>query len=278
MFSKISVRGGALRAYGGVARRPTGVMGVQSQLRCLSLAAAPIQARPQLQELQKLRPITQSSTFATKATKEPKEPKEPKARTPKAATAKGENAQKAQKPITKTQKIIQARQHMKDLKATALQPPARLPSTARHLCLSSIMNELNKVSGSRSERLKAAHVKYSELTSSELEQYKAQAAENKIASEAAYQSFIESYTPQQILEANKARSELSNLTKGNWQPLKDHRRPKAPVSPFFIYFAEQRASAGPAAGTTQADFAKAVAAEYKSLPAWKKEVGPPRDT
>ena len=169
MFSKISVRGGALRAYGSVARRPTEVMGVQSQLRCLSLAAAPIQARPQLQELQKLRPITQSSTFATKATKEPKEPKEPKARTPKAATAKGENAQKAQKPITKTQKLIQARQHMKDLKATALQPPARLPSTARHLCLSSIMNELNKASGSRSERLKAAHVKYSELTSSELE-------------------------------------------------------------------------------------------------------------
>jgi hypothetical protein len=101
---------------------------------------------------------------------------------------------------------------------------------------------------------------------------KGTAEQNKLANDASYRSWVESYTPEEIAEANRARSRLKRAFKAsNRGPIHDDRQPKRAVSP-YILFTKTRWQSGDYAGRMPADAAKSISGEWKSLSEAEKKV------
>lgn len=173
MYLPRVVRVGVLRhlRLGDAIARPTRVNAVQDQLRQLSLAAKP---RSSILSAGSVSPVTsRQAQFATKAASEDK-PK-PKAKKPTKSKAKSTAKSRAkspgQKKRVKTEKQKEAaqrqkeRDHILQLKDTALQKPKGLPRTWYTLALSS------KLSGVTpgAESFAATHAYIKSLSSDEIE-------------------------------------------------------------------------------------------------------------
>jgi hypothetical protein len=126
-------RGGMQRMHRTAIPLPTGVTSMQTQLRRLCLSTKYTQARPQLQAALPVRFLVQSNAFATTTT-DRKTAKKPKA---KSSEDKNSETKKRSPRLTKEEKeardIKQEKAHIKELKAIALTPPKKLPSTF-HSC------------------------------------------------------------------------------------------------------------------------------------------------
>lgn len=107
------------------------------------------------------------------------------------------------------------------------------------------------------------------------QRYNHVANQNKIANEAAYKRWVESYTPVQIHENNNARRYLWRLKgspKYRLRLVKDERQPKKFTSA-FIDFSVERHRSGDLKHMSLADAARLVGQEWKSLNDADKKVG-----
>jgi hypothetical protein len=109
-----------------------------------------------------------------------------------------------------------------------------------------------------------------------LQPYLRQAEANKAANAAAYESWVKSYTPLQIREANMARKKLSKLTESSKRPVKmppirDDRLVKGTQTSYNIYTRE-RYNSGDLKHMPITDATHRIAEEWKGLTDQEKEV------
>ncbi|KAL4969077.1 HMG-box domain-containing protein [Aspergillus stella-maris] len=160
------------------------------------------------------------------------------------------------------EKIRQRAQYLRELKETALVAPKALPSSAWVIAVTKKTAEVPKDLQPRGEVFKRATQLAQEISAEERQRYVDQANANKAANQAAYEAWVQSHTPHQIYEANKARRQLSRIKGGKKVTLiKDDRLVKRPTSAWIYYFMEKRDSNA----VTVAEESKAVASEWRSL-------------
>lgn len=150
----------------------TRVIGVQNQLRGLSLASNPRFSTPLAGSFSVLK-SQQSCSFATDATESTSSKK-----STRKSTTKKPKAEKKKRELTEKQKEAkekkESRELVKQLKETALQPPKKLPQAARSIAIQHKLKELKEQSPSlsqveifkeaitqvHSQRLNEANVRY----------------------------------------------------------------------------------------------------------------------
>lgn len=116
-----------------------------------------------------------------------------------------------------------------------------------------------------------------------MQHYNHIANQNKAANQAAYKQWVESYTPDEIQKAQKARSRLKILVRQNSKtkissaalgPIKDDRQVKRPSGPYILFFKE-RVESGDMKDIAFVDAPKLVAEEWKNLSQGEKKVRKP---
>ncbi|CAG7950849.1 unnamed protein product [Penicillium salamii] len=131
--------------------------------------------------------------------------------------------------------------------------------------------------GSPATKLETVAVMWRNLSSSEKETLKEKAEKNKLANKAAFESWIETYTPHQIRDANRARRYLNRVIKQNLKLLKDHREPQYPITPYLRFLVEQHHSGEFDSIKDIKERTAHIAEAWKTAPEWKKQARPPRD-
>ncbi|KAJ0424674.1 hypothetical protein BJY00DRAFT_276131 [Aspergillus carlsbadensis] len=200
-------------------------------------------------------------------------------KTPKARKAE-KNPAKAPRELTPEQiekkaakkKAAEHRRLVRSLKETALNPPKPLPSQALSIAISRKYAEAKAAaSGVVTEALKKALALARSASADEQQQYENEAKTNTIANKAAYEAWIKSHTPKQILEANHARRRLSQLkvTK-RLVLLKDDRLVKRPTASYFYFLADRR-KAGSGIGKSMTEEASSLGEEWNNLAQAEKE-------
>ncbi|KAE8147411.1 hypothetical protein BDV25DRAFT_33775 [Aspergillus avenaceus] len=198
---------------------------------------------------------TKSSTKSVKKTKPKAKPKPtPKRSGRKPATEKQKEAAKAAK----------TRQSLKDLKATALEPPKRLAERVWNLAVSSKLPEAQKVHKTQMEAFKGATDLAKLISEEEREQFAKQAEANRATNEAEYEKWIKSHTPLQIKEANQARARLTKITNKKYFALRDDRLVKRPTPAYMIFYIE-RVEQGDFKHMQVKDISARVSEEWKGL-------------
>lgn len=133
---------------GDASSHQTRVIGVQNQLRRLSLATNPRFSTPLAGSPSAMKP-QQSQSFATDATKSDSAKKSTKKSTTKEPKAE---KKKTKRVLTEKQKEAkekkESRELVKQLKETALQPPKKLPQVARSIAIQHKIKELREQSSS----------------------------------------------------------------------------------------------------------------------------------
>lgn len=91
------------------------------------------------------------------------------------------------------------------------------------------------------------------------------ADENKLTNNAAYKSWVETHTPQDVAEANRARARLRKA-RGKTIPraIRDERQPKKPQTSFAL-FTKARWASGDFAGQRPVEVAGRIGDEWKAL-------------
>ncbi|KAH4234280.1 hypothetical protein HBH61_202130 [Parastagonospora nodorum] len=118
---------------------------------------------------------------------------------------------------------------------------------------------------------KETAAKYKELTPAEREHYNHLAAERTAARRAEYKAWIQSHTPAQIQDANKARSALRRLkASARSTKLVDDRQVKQPPGAYIHFFTERK-STPDFRGISVQESAKLIGAEWKALNAGEKK-------
>lgn len=126
----------------------TRVIAVQNQLRRLSLATNFRVTTPLVGSLSAVR-SQQSHSFATDAAKSSSPKEKSTAKKPKTEKKKPKRALTEKQKEAKEKK--ESRELVKQLKETALQPPKKLPQTARAIATQAKLKELREQSPSRSQ-------------------------------------------------------------------------------------------------------------------------------
>lgn len=164
--------------------------------------------------------------------------------------------------------------HLKELKAMALQEPKQKPASPFQILLvETIHRELTGTKGASriGEIAKAVSQQYKNLSPSELERLNRAANEAAEENKKAYKKWVESYTPMQIREANNARRQLkAKLVNYNKGQIQDDRAVATPASAYIIFFKERYAT-GEFKNMSTTEAAKLVGAEWKALSASSKE-------
>ncbi|KAL4935206.1 hypothetical protein BDV06DRAFT_133566 [Aspergillus oleicola] len=212
---------------------------------------------------------SKSGSKSTKAKTTTKKPaKKPAKKAAKKPVKKTEGAKRGRGKGPKTekqkerQKIRERAQNLRELKETALTLPKALPSSAWVIAVTKKTAEVDKDLQPRGEVFKRATQLAQQISAEERQRYVDQANSNKAANQAAYESWVQSHTPQQIYEANKARRQLAKLKGGKKVTLiKDDRLVKRPTSAWIYFYTENR---DPNVSKV-ADSSKAVASEWRSL-------------
>ncbi|KAL2817790.1 hypothetical protein BJX63DRAFT_384899 [Aspergillus granulosus] len=197
-----------------------------------------------------------STNKATKA-KKPKKAKKP-VKQKRVLTEEQQARRDARK------KAEERRRLLKDLKETALEPPKKLPAVARAIAISKYFPEAQKTTSTVSEAFKKASELAQSISASEKQQYEDLAKANKASNEAAYEAWVKTHTPREILQANAARRRLAQIKGKRLVLIKDDRLVKRPRSS-FIYFFEERKDAEGTFGKSATDLTKYIAEEWKSL-------------
>ena len=121
------------------------------------------------------------------------------------------------------------------------------------------------------------------MTDHDAQSLKEEASENRQKNDRALRSWISSHTPEEIRLANEARRKLNALRKlpkdspkqqavtKPVQILRDDRKPRRPLTPYFQYSQERHVS-GDFQGVSIPEFSKAVSREWKAMGAQEKEV------
>ncbi|KAI0889976.1 uncharacterized protein GGS22DRAFT_183325 [Annulohypoxylon maeteangense] len=212
-----------------------------------------------------------TATKASKATRTVKATKSTKSAKPKPkskAKPRGRPKTKPKKrqPISPEKKLILER---RELKVTAIfAEPKKLPDTAWTVFV--VEKNQGIPGGSEIFRAKMTGIgqEYKTLSSSQLQRLQDIAEQNRLANVAAYKAWTESYSPQEIYNANNARRLLKK--KHNYPPksgvkiIRDDRLPKQPTTPFSL-FTKARWATGDFANKSISESSKALGVEWQSL-------------
>ncbi|KAL1961622.1 hypothetical protein VTN77DRAFT_1372 [Rasamsonia byssochlamydoides] len=159
------------------------------------------------------------------------------------------------------------------LKEIALKEPKPLPVTAFTLYIQEKMK--GKTGQIGKDEFRAVISDFKSLSADQLEPYQRQAEENKAANAAAYESWVKSYTPLQIRQANFARRKLAKLTESykyhiKMNPIKDDRQVKMPKTPYNSY-CKERFQSGDLKHMSITDAARRITEEWKGMTEQEKE-------
>ncbi|KAJ5546772.1 hypothetical protein N7494_004357 [Penicillium frequentans] len=257
-------RAGVLRHLhlGDAMARPSRVTGIQNQLRRLCLSSQP-RLTPLVGALSTIT-SQQSHSYATDASR----PKPKKSTKATAGTRKKSTAPKKKRELTEKQKEAKEkkkqRDHIKQLKETALETPKKLIAAGHRLAFQSKFSELRPQHSDIKETFSAASTAVKDMTADESERFQNQAEENRAANEASLASWLKQYTPLQIKEANNARRSLARLTGKPARLIVDDRLVKRPVSAFFWFMSERKAS-GDLKYMQTPEVAKQIAQEWNDM-------------
>ncbi|KAI9376750.1 hypothetical protein BJX61DRAFT_538451 [Aspergillus egyptiacus] len=185
-------------------------------------------------------------SYATKASpKKPTKSKKSKTTKKKPAPTKGRKraSKAAKKPLTteeaelkaERKKLKKRRELIRELKQAILQPPKPLVTSYYAMAVGDKYREASKNSKDRKEIFQKVAGIVRGLSDEEKQHYIEVCNSNKSANDAAYKAWIESFTPQQIREANLARRRLSELQGRNIKTLKDYRAVKRPIQAWVFY-------------------------------------------
>ena len=245
------------------------------------------------------KPATTSKTKAAKApavrnTTPKKKPTakstgKPKAK-PKAkpkVKAKLTKAKKPKKTLTEAEKN---RATIKELKVTALSPPAGLAATTWNLFLQDktkghkregqLIGQVSKEVSAQFKTLAPEQVEVSlvlmlssfQILTLSPQHYNHIVNQNRAKNETAYRQFIESHTPAVIRAANNARLNLRRRkVRGFQKQLQDHRQVKSPRSS-YISFYQERMATGDFRGLKMPEATKLASREWKALSEAEKKV------
>jgi len=99
------------------------------------------------------------------------------------------------------------------------------------------------------------------------------ANENKALTDIAFKKWVETHTPEQIRDANNARSALKRkLGKHHaYPPITDPRLPKRAASA-YLFFVKDRFTSGDFKGISIVEATRLIAAEWKALAAGERKV------
>lgn len=194
----------------------------------------------------------------------PKKKKQPKKAAKRPGRKKG--------PMTEEQKekkkAAAFRKHLRELKENSLKLPKGLPVSSWVVAVTTKSAQVDNEGLTRPEAFKKAIELARSISAEENQRYVDIATANRAANKAAYEAWVQSHTPLQILEANKARRRLGRIKDSKKVTLiKDDRLVKKPLSPFIIFYQEQR-------DTSRSDVAnltQAAAHEWKNLSESAKE-------
>ncbi|MDI1490771.1 MAG: hypothetical protein OHK93_001975 [Ramalina farinacea] len=227
---------------------------------------------------------TADATTKKKAAKPRIKAKPKKAKAKKKARAK---AKPKKKPLTKeekaeakTKKAAQAKKtQLSDLKKKALLLPSRTEETAWNVFHTEQAKGKKVGQEGFSGLNKNISAAWKAIEPEQLEHYNHLANKNREANDLAYRQFVESYTPLQISEANKARLLLKRLLKQNgqktfhlsrFQKIKDERLVKRPVN-IFNAFCKDRHRSHDFKGIKVTVAAGLIGREWKALSAEDKK-------
>ncbi|KAL0938920.1 HMG box protein [Colletotrichum truncatum] len=208
-----------------------------------------------------------SSTTTTKKAAAPKKKvvaKKPKA---KKAVKKPAAKKRVKKELTPEEKLKLDVRAWK--KAALLTEPKLLPATAWTV-YSSQQNKSQSWNVPLANRMKQISEDFKNLSSYEAQRLQQTAEENKLTNNAAYKAWVESHTPQEVADANRARARLRSA-RGKDVPraIRDERQPKRPQSAYTIFTAARWAN-GDFAGQRANDVSRRLADEWKNLPQSEK--------
>lgn len=194
----------------------------------------------------------------------------PKAKKPKKKAAP---VVKKKKVLTDEQKArLQVRKDkakIKELKSLILVPPKRGPDTAWMVLMTETMRG-NTGSGSSAKETLTASMresseKFKSMDAQTREQYNHKANENKLKHEAEYKAWLESKTPQEIYNSNRAVTRLEDLgvKVTHHHKIQDPRVPKRANA--YALFTADRFHSGDFKGVAVSESGKLIAKEYKDL-------------
>ncbi|MCJ1394828.1 hypothetical protein MMC18_007708 [Xylographa bjoerkii] len=180
----------------------------------------------------------------------------------KAKTVKPKPTAKVKKPLTVERVAAKAaqekRKQLRELKILALSPPKGPPTTPFLIINTELSKEKHTVAG------KEAAEKYKNLIPEELEHYNHIAHQNKVTGREAYETWIQSLTPDDIRKANNARNTLTRLGIKGFPHLKDERQVKRPVAAHNL-FLKERYNSGDMQGMGLADATRLIMREWREL-------------
>ncbi|KAI9728676.1 MAG: hypothetical protein M1828_002782 [Chrysothrix sp. TS-e1954] len=219
----------------------------------------------------KAKPKKKTTTTTTKKKTTSTAKRKPTAKTTAKTTAKP-RTKKA--PSEHKTMYIRAR----ELKPIALlDTPRRLPGSSYTLFASRNSTRGTQVPVQQKE----IATKYRQLSTGDRQHLVDESAENRVKNERALHAWIVSHSPEQIRLANEARRKMNSLrkaskatsTQGVCQAvklLKDDRKPRRPLTPYFQYMQERKAS-GDFQGVKITEMTKALGKEWQAMGAQEKE-------
>jgi hypothetical protein len=178
-----------------------------------------------------------------------------------------------QKATKKEKKAVQdAKDKLKALKQKALKPPPTGSASAWTVYVTEQFAGFGASPLGAASRMAEVAASFKALPAAEVERLNRRANEKKAAQEDAFQAWLSSYPPLQILEANAARKALKRrgVEKGMAQ-IPDPRLPKRPAGAMLLFMRERHQS-GELRHIELGEATKLLAQEWKALSAEEKKV------
>ncbi|EFX02514.1 high mobility group, hmg1/hMg2 protein [Grosmannia clavigera kw1407] len=220
--------------------------------------------------------VTKDTAATTKAKKAPaKKPaaktkvaaKKPAAKKPAKKTTAAKKKVAAKKPAEKKPRKVKTDEEKKQLKVRELKKlalldePTRLPERSWVMYVSERIKgqKLNGDKHSMVSTMPSLSKDYKDLSEIELQRLRDSATKNIETNAVAYKAWVESHSPKEVAEANRARAQLKRLHPGFPPAKRECCR--------HMLFSPSRAGKG-ASSTAGPSLiaAKAIAAEWKALP------------
>ncbi|KAI0104802.1 hypothetical protein GGR51DRAFT_560802 [Nemania sp. FL0031] len=202
---------------------------------------------------------------ATKAKAKPK--------TKAKAKAKAKPAKKrAKRPISDERKIVIERRALKNV---ALFTEPKLLATQPWQLYVAEQTQGKSDGESVTQKVSALAREYKALQPHEIERLESTSQQNRLANAATYKAWVETHTPQEIYDANRARKALKkkhNYPKGSVKIIQDDRIPKRPSTAYALFTKARWASGDFSGSSTPAiELMGRIAGEWKNLKAAERQ-------
>ncbi|KAI2638171.1 hypothetical protein GGS21DRAFT_488872 [Xylaria nigripes] len=201
-----------------------------------------------------------------------KKPAKKATKTTKAA-AKGEKKAKAKAkpkverkkaPLSPEKKLLLQRRALRN--AALFTEPKRLPEAIWVLYVFENLAGTKQLGGA-SQRTSMLSAQYKTLSDADKQRLLDQCKKNKAINAEKYKAWVESHTPQQIIDASRARRQLKKkfgIPKAKVNIIRDFRMPSRPPSAFSL-FTKSRWASGDFTSSSITESGRRIGAEWKAL-------------